>query len=60
MAELKAKPSDEDVDTFIDSAEPEWKRDDNRELLKLVQRKADHVGIFHHCFWHVSLQIQIW
>ncbi|MEQ9405768.1 MAG: DUF1801 domain-containing protein [Cyclobacteriaceae bacterium] len=36
MAELKTIPNDGDVDAFIDAVEPEWKRDDSRELLKLI------------------------
>ncbi|MEO9482064.1 MAG: DUF1801 domain-containing protein [Ekhidna sp.] len=37
MAELKTAPNNQSVEAFIDSIEPEWKRDDARELLKLIQ-----------------------
>jgi len=36
MAELKTKPTDASVETFVDSIESEVKRDDCRELLKLI------------------------
>ncbi len=36
MAELKTQPNDQSVEDFIDQVEPEWKRDDARELLKLI------------------------
>lgn len=36
MAELKTQPNNQSVEAFIDSIEPEWKRDDARELLKLI------------------------
>ncbi|MEP1033720.1 DUF1801 domain-containing protein [Ekhidna sp.] len=36
MAELKTQPNDQSVEAFIESIEPEWKRDDARELLKLL------------------------
>lgn len=36
MAELKTHPNDQSVEDFIDQVEPEWKRDDARELLKLI------------------------
>ncbi len=36
MAELKTKPTDASVEDFIDSVESETKRDDCRELLKLI------------------------
>ncbi|MEP5614302.1 MAG: DUF1801 domain-containing protein [Cyclobacteriaceae bacterium] len=36
MAELKTKPNDASVDAFVDSIESEIKRDDCRELLKLI------------------------
>lgn len=35
MAELKTTPNDRDVYAFIDSVEPDWKREDSRELLNL-------------------------
>ncbi|WP_421763063.1 DUF1801 domain-containing protein [Ekhidna sp.] len=38
MAELKTKPNNLSVEAFIDSIEPEWKRDDARELLKLITK----------------------
>ncbi len=38
MAELKTKPNDQNVETFIDSVEPEWKRDDARELLTFFEK----------------------
>ncbi len=38
MAELKTKPNQQSVEAFIDSVEPEWKRDDAREILKLIQK----------------------
>ncbi len=36
MAELKTKPTDSSVEEFIDSVESETKRDDCRELLKII------------------------
>lgn len=38
MADLKTQPNDQSVEAFIDSVEPEWKRDDARELLKLITK----------------------
>ena len=38
MAELKTKPNDQSVEDFIDSVEPEWKRDDAREVLQLLKK----------------------
>lgn len=38
MAELKTRPNDKDVNAFIDSVKPEWKRDDSRKILQLLQR----------------------
>lgn len=37
MAELKTKPTGGDVEAFIDSIESEQKRDDARELLKIMK-----------------------
>ena len=36
MADLKTAPNEQSVETFIDSVEPEWKRDDAREILSLI------------------------
>ena len=38
MAELKTKPNNQSVEDFIDSVEPEWKRDDAREVLQLLKK----------------------
>jgi hypothetical protein len=38
MSDLKTQPNNQSVDAFIDSVEPEWKRDDAREILKLMQK----------------------
>lgn len=38
MAELKTRPNDKSVAEFIDAVEPEWKRDDAREVLNLLQK----------------------
>ena len=38
MADLKTAPNEQSVETFIDSVEPEWKRDDAREILSLIGR----------------------
>lgn len=38
MAELKTKPNEQNVDTFLDSIEPEWKRHDSWEVLKLLRK----------------------
>lgn len=38
MAELKTQPNNQSVTAFIDSVEPEWKRDDARKILKLMQK----------------------
>ncbi|WP_425392529.1 DUF1801 domain-containing protein [Ekhidna sp.] len=38
MSELKTQPSNQSVEAFIDSVEPEWKRNDARELLRLMKR----------------------
>lgn len=38
MAALKTQPNDQSVADFIDSVEPEWKRDDARELLTLLEK----------------------
>ena len=37
MAELKTKPTGGDVEAFIDTVESEQKRDDARELLKIMK-----------------------
>ncbi|WP_424961892.1 DUF1801 domain-containing protein [Ekhidna sp.] len=37
MAELKTQPNDLDVEEFISAIEPEWKRDDAWEVLKLMK-----------------------
>ncbi len=36
MADLKTVPNQQSVDAFIDSIEPEWKRGDAREMLRLI------------------------
>lgn len=36
MAELKTQPNKQSVDAFIEAVEPGWKRDDAREILKLM------------------------
>ncbi len=41
MAELKTKPTNVDVETFIDSIEDEQKRDDARTLMRIM---TDVVG----------------
>ncbi|MEQ6166729.1 DUF1801 domain-containing protein [Ekhidna sp. MALMAid0563] len=38
MAELKTQPSDLDVEAFINTIEPESKRDDAWEVLKLMKK----------------------
>ncbi|MEO9871071.1 DUF1801 domain-containing protein [Ekhidna sp.] len=38
MAELKTQPTLLNVDEFIDSVEPEWKRDDARKVLELTKK----------------------
>lgn len=38
MSELKTKPTEGDVSVFIDGVTPEWKRDDSREILKLMKK----------------------
>jgi hypothetical protein len=38
MAKLKTTPNNFSVSAFIDSIEPEWKRNDARELLNLMGR----------------------
>lgn len=38
MATLKTQPTDASVDDFIESVEPERRRDDARQLLKLLRR----------------------
>ncbi|WP_436517441.1 DUF1801 domain-containing protein [Ekhidna sp. To15] len=38
MAELKTQPGDQSVKDFIDSIEPEWKRDDARQLQELFEK----------------------
>lgn len=38
MAALKTQPNDQSVADFIDSIEPEWKRNDARELLTLLEK----------------------
>ena len=37
MSELKTQPNDLNVEEFLDSVEPESKRDDAREVLKIMQ-----------------------
>lgn len=38
MAELKTQENDNDVNSFLDSIEPEWKRDDSRAILELMRK----------------------
>ncbi len=38
MAELKTKQNEGDVNSFLDSVEPEWKRDDSREILAMMKK----------------------
>ena len=38
MAELKTSPNNNSVEAFIAGVEPEWKRDDAWEILKLLQK----------------------
>lgn len=38
MSDLKTQPNDQSVEAFMDSIEPEWKRDDAWEVLKLMQK----------------------
>ncbi|SNT12876.1 protein of unknown function (DU1801) [Ekhidna lutea] len=38
MSDVKTQPTDQSVDAFIDSIEPESKRDDAREVLKLMKK----------------------
>ncbi|WP_420318069.1 DUF1801 domain-containing protein [Ekhidna sp.] len=37
MSDLKTKPNQQSVFEFIDSVEPEWKRDDALEILNLMK-----------------------
>ena len=45
MAELKTKPTDKNVEAFIDQIEPEWKRDDCHELLKMMKKITGEVPV---------------
>lgn len=38
MAELKTKPTGDNLNHFINSVEPEWKRDDSKVLLEMLER----------------------
>ena len=51
MAELKTKPNQQNVETFIEVVEPEWKRDDARALLKLIQNITSEQP----CMWGDSI-----
>lgn len=38
MAELKTRPNNNSVEAFMEGVEPEWKRDDAWEVLKLLKK----------------------
>lgn len=38
MSDLKTRPNNLSVDDFIDAIEPEWKRDDAREVMQLMEK----------------------
>ena len=38
MAELKTKPTDQSVEGFLETVEPEWKRKDSKTLLTILKK----------------------